>query len=169
MACNGKSSSEVLCCIIMMMLLLKPCIKMCAKMWRCILICWLLEMWESLLEVRIHLQKMLTISNRLPPHDVQPAFVEHGKQPTSEAIEHGVCMCVYLCVRVCVCVCVCACIRTFVCVLYICIRVWVVLGNIPLISLHRGIKFIPLDYWEYPYTDILLITFFYGLKVSMKL
>ena len=72
-------------------------------------------MWESLLEVRIHLQKMLTISNRLPPHDVQPAFVEHGKQPTSEAIEHGmcVCVCVRVCVRVWVCVCV-LCIHTYV-------------------------------------------------------
>ena len=77
-------------------------------------------MWESLLEVRIHLQKMLTISNRLPPHDVQPAFVEHGKQPTSEAIEHGMCVCV--CVFVCACACVCVCVHAYVhvcvCVVY---------------------------------------------------
>ena len=44
-----------------------------------------------------------------------------------------------------------------------------VLGNIPVISLHQGIKFIPLDYQEYRYTNILLITFFCGLEVSMKL
>ena len=59
-------------------------------------------MWERLLEVRIHLQKMLSISNRLPSHDVLPLFVERGKQPTSEAMEHGVCVCACVCVCVCV-------------------------------------------------------------------
>ena len=85
----------------------------------------LLEMWERLLEVRIHLQKMLSISNRLPSHDALPLFVERGKQPTSEAVEHGsLCMCVCTCARVhvcmrarkcvyvcVVCVCVCVCMR----------------------------------------------------------
>ena len=69
-------------------------------------------MWERLLEVRIHLQKMLSISNRLPSHDVLPLFVERGKQPTSEAMEHGMCVLPRL---VCECVCVC-----LVCVVSIC-------------------------------------------------
>ena len=43
------------------------------------------------------------------------------------------------------------------------------IGQYLVISLHRGIKFILLDYCDYRYTDILLITFFCGLEVSMKL
>ena len=90
------------------------CVTMC-RCFSCV------EMWERLLELRIHLQKMLSISNRLPPHDVHPLFVERGKQPTNEAVERGVCvLCVHvyvscICVHVCI-VCVCAC-------AYVCLHV----------------------------------------------
>ena len=50
------------------------------------------ELWEKLLEVCIYLQKMLTISNRLPSHEVCPEFVEHGKQPATDSVAYGMCM-----------------------------------------------------------------------------
>ncbi|XP_065908105.1 protein AATF-like isoform X2 [Dysidea avara] len=47
-----------------------------------------IELWEKLLEVCIYLQKMLTISNRLPSHEVCPEFVEHGKQPATDSVAY---------------------------------------------------------------------------------
>jgi len=60
------------------------------------------ELWERLLEVRIHLQKMLTINNRLPSHEMCPEFVEHGKQPAIEAMACGMCDCMYVYMYVCI-------------------------------------------------------------------
>ena len=44
----------------------------------------------------------------------------------------------------------------------------VVLGIIPVISLHQGIELIPVTLMRVPFYRYLLITFFCGLVVSMK-